>query len=757
MKNVLLVGDSSKKCAKLLYSNETSRECDIPSVFCIADESNENDNVYVLLPPDNVYFHKPLLDPYLRVSDGSIIIIDCLEGFTFENEIQIRRMRDALITPTLILDNFEKLLLNNRNNLEEVFFTFKDLIYTSNRVFHYLDDFPNPYFKNYEFNPLVNNVAFSLSDRNFGFTLESIANYYSTIYKCKPESILKNIWGNHYVDISSGKTSKKPKDGFIRGFIGFILLPLLRILDNFDDIELIASDMHIDIDFTNTDIHFQNLLLFKWLPLRECLLDLLKLVPLKSKTRKYRSSILVSKTRKSKFTSYCINEPLIISVITEKRVNVEDSSVYHYYAHVHNGILTIDDNFILFSQSSDSSEMENTKHKCNISKIVSIRTLEEYSTVECEDIVIIEINYKIKQWEKENITIIQQETYESNPFLPFRPPILHSYRLLKATLQVPSYKESIHINVALDEIGTDYLLVDCNSNYTLLTMFSEDSIYIELLLKEIRKKLNEKCEYTIHDTRVQYFETSTKKTPLLMAKSSCRQNSIIMCCQPMDNNIIEEESNYTPSYIEKNNPNQMYLFTDESDNPEVSKFQNAIDNGIIGATSEGPLIQGEIIGLHFKLKGIILSSFDVHNYQITITTRKAIYGTILYYPRLAESMMRIIINSELNDLGDIYKNIYMRRGMVYEQEETKTLVKVYIHIPLDELDEFEKSINRINTGNIRIQSKFFSHWSILPGDPLEEGTKANNLMEKIREELKITDTIPNWKNLCEEQNLIKAI
>merc|ERR1712107_968073 len=86
-----------------------------------------------------------------------------------------------------------------------------------------------------------------------------------------------------------------------------------------------------------------------------------------------------------------------------------------------------------------------------------------------------------------------------------------------------------------------------------------------------------------------------------------------------------------------------------------------------------------------------------------------------------------------NAVGGIYGVLNRRRGHVFEEAQTPRtpmfVVKAYL--PVNESFGFTADL-RSNTGGQAFPQCMFDHWQVLPGCPLTDGTKPNQIVEECK-------------------------
>merc|ERR1712012_405543 len=81
-------------------------------------------------------------------------------------------------------------------------------------------------------------------------------------------------------------------------------------------------------------------------------------------------------------------------------------------------------------------------------------------------------------------------------------------------------------------------------------------------------------------------------------------------------------------------------------------------------------------------------------------------------------------------VGGIYGVLNRRRGHVFEEAQTPgtPMFVVKAYLPVNESFGFTADL-RSNTGGQAFPQCVFDHWQVMPGDPLQEGTKPYQICQ----------------------------
>jgi len=130
--------------------------------------------------------------------------------------------------------------------------------------------------------------------------------------------------------------------------------------------------------------------------------------------------------------------------------------------------------------------------------------------------------------------------------------------------------------------------------------------------------------------------------------------------------------------------------------------------------------------------------------QIIPTARRVVYAAMLTAEvRLMEPVYLVEIQCPESAMGGIYNTLNRRRGHVFAEEQKMgtPLYMVKAYLPVMESFGFTADL-RSHTSGQAFPQCVFDHWQVYPGDPLEAGTKPNELVLATRKRKGLAEGIP---------------
>ncbi|KAH3714282.1 elongation factor 2 [Pelomyxa schiedti] len=182
----------------------------------------------------------------LRISDGVIVVVDCLECIPFQTESLIWKALAEGVKPVLVLNNVDRLIeLKKEEDPEEVFRTLSRSIDGLNCIISTFVDSPSVIGgdgDSWALSPEKGNVVFASSREGWAFTIGHFARIHAPRFGLDPEQMTHRLWGENYYDpvARKWKTDQSGEGGkpLPRFFTQFIIEPMCKLRSS-----LMAGDL----------------------------------------------------------------------------------------------------------------------------------------------------------------------------------------------------------------------------------------------------------------------------------------------------------------------------------------------------------------------------------------------------------------------------------------------------------------------------------------------------------------------------------
>jgi len=283
-------------------------------------------------------------------------------------------------------------------------------------------------------------------------------------------------------------------------------------------------------------------------------------------------------------------------------------------------------------------------------------------------------------------------------------------------------------------------------------------------------------EIITSDPVVSYRETvSETSSEICLAKSPNKHNRLYMTAQPfpkglaeaIDEGKIEGRQDPKPRATilvsefewDATEARKIWCFgPDENSGPnvlvDVSKgvqYMNEIKDSVVAAfawaTKEGVLCDEACRGIRWNMHDVTLHADAIHRGggQIIPTARKCFYAAMLTAKaRFMEPVYLVEIQCPEAAMGGIYSTLNKRRGHVFSEEQKvgTPLYMVKAYLPVNMSFGFTADLRSQTSGQAFPQC-VFDHWETLKADPMETGSKSNEIMLETRKRKGLKVELPN--------------
>jgi len=169
---------------------------------------------------------------------------------------------------------------------------------------------------------------------------------------------------------------------------------------------------------------------------------------------------------------------------------------------------------------------------------------------------------------------------------------------------------------------------------------------------------------------------------------------------------------------------------------------------------QGCLCDENMRNIRFNIYDVTLHADAIHRGggQIIPTARRVLYACLLTAdPRIMEPVYLVEIQCPENAVGGIYGVLNRRRGHVFEEAQTPgtPMFVVKAYLPVNESFGFTADL-RSNTGGQAFPQCMFDHWQVLPGCPLTDGTKPNQIVEECKKRKGLKPGPPSLDNYLDK-------
>ena len=239
----------------------------------------------------------------LRVTDGALVVVDCVEGVCVQTETVLRQALAERIKPVVIINKVDRALLELQVEKEALYQSFQRTIESVNVI---VSTYHDAVLGDVQVYPDKGTVAFGSGLHGWSFTLRQFASRYAKKFGVDKEKMMLKLWGDNFFNPATKKWTTTPGTDpkgkpLERAFNSFVLDPIFRIFDAVmnhkkDIITPMLEKLDIKLAQEERDLEGKPLLkvvMRKFLPAGEALLEMIVInLPSPATAQRYRVETL---------------------------------------------------------------------------------------------------------------------------------------------------------------------------------------------------------------------------------------------------------------------------------------------------------------------------------------------------------------------------------------------------------------------------------------------------------------------------------
>jgi len=723
----------------------------------------------------------------LRVTDGALVVVDCVEGVCVQTETVLRQALGERIKPVLMINKVDRILLELQMEQEQAYQTFARAVESVNVI---ISTYQDELIGDVQVFPSIGTVAFGSGLHGWGFTLTRFADLYSAKFGVERTKLMAKLWGDNYFDNDSKKwltTSTSPSGKHvIRAFCQFVLDPIYKLFSSVMNgekakYEKMLTALKIQLGNEEKELVGKQLIrciMRKFLPAADALLEMIVLhLPSPVKAQKYR----VENLYEGPMDDECAvairncdpNGPLMMYV--SKMVPTSDKGRFYAFGRVFSGVVRTGEKVRIMGPNYVPGKKDDLAVKsvqrtllmmgryveaiddCPCGNTCGLVGIDQF-LVKSGTITTSEVAHNIKVMKFSVSPVVRVAVEPKNP--SDLPKLVEGLkRLAKSDPCVQCYQEDSgeHIVAGAGELHLEICLKDLAEDFTGIPLKVTDPV-------------------------VSYRETvTTESTITCLSKSPNKHNRLFCKAEPLEEGLSEEiESgeisnkddpklrarNLADKYgWDVNDARKIWCFGPETSGANILvdvtkgvQYMNEIKDHCVAAfqwaTKEGVLCDENMRGIKIKVLDVTMHADAIHRGggQIIPTARRVYYACQLTaHPRLMEPVYLVDIQCPENAIGGIYGVLNRRRGVVIGDESRGNgpLKNIKAHLPVMESFGFTSDL-RANTAGQAFPQCVFDHWQLLVGDPLDKANKAVEVVNAVRKRKGLPEGVPKLDNFFDK-------
>jgi elongation factor 2 len=715
----------------------------------------------------------------LRVTDGALVVVDCVEGVCVQTETVLRQALGERIKPVLMVNKMDRALLELQLDQEEAYQSFAKTIETANVI---ISTYHDDALGDVQVYPDKGTVAFGSGLHGWGFTLNKFAGMYAKKFGVEKEKLMARLWGENYFDAKAKKWKKSNTSDegkpLKRAFCQFVLDPIYKLFHSImnheqEKVNKMLASLNIQLKGEEKDFTGKPLLkavMKKFLPAADALLEMLVLhLPSPAQAQKYRVDVLYEGPLDDECATAIRNcdpnGPLMLYV--SKMIPTSDKGRFYAFGRVFSGKVSTGQKVRIMGPNYTPGKKEDLFVK-NIQRTVLMmgRYTEPIEDCPCGNTVGL---VGIDQYLLKSGTIATSETAHNLRVMKFSvSPVVRVAVEPKNPSDLPKLVEGLKRLSKSDPCVRCYIE---ESGEHIVAGAGE--LHLEICLKDLQEEFTG-VDLKITDPVVSFRETvSEKSNQVCLSKSPNKHNRLYVTAEPMADGLADaiEDGKITPRDDPKirarelsekygwdvSEARKIWCFGPETTGAnvlvDVSKgvqYLNEIKDSFIAAfqwaTKEGVLCEENMRSIKFNIHDVTLHTDAIHRGggQIIPTARRVLYASELTAcPRLMEPVYLVEIQCPESAVGGIYSTLNRRRGHVISEEQRPgtPLYNVKAYLPVMESFGFTADLRSATSGQAFPQC-VFDHWQIIQGDPLSGSGKPAEIIATTRKRKGIAIEVP---------------
>merc|ERR1712038_726590 len=716
----------------------------------------------------------------LRVTDGALVVVDCVSGVCVQTETVLRQAIAERIKPVLFMNKMDRALLELQLDPEELYQTFSRIVENVNVIIATYGgaDEDGPMGCLYV-SPGEGTVGFGSGLHGWAFTLKQFGEMYAKKMGINLDKMMKHLWGDYFYDAKEKKWKKSAsKTAPKRGFVQWILDPIYKAFKSImeekqEEVEKLMKVTGVVFKGDDKDLRGKPQLkcfMRNWLPAGETLLQMIAIhLPSPLTAQNYRAEMLYEGPQDddvAKAIRACdASGPLMAYV--SKMVPTSDKGRFYAFGRVFSGTIATGQKVRIMGpnfQPGSKTDLYNKQIQRTI--LMMGRYIEAIDDVPCGNLV--------------GLVGVDQYLVKTGAISTFEG--AHNMKQMKFSVS-PVVRVAVQCKNPADLPKLVEGLKRLAKSDPMVQIYSEESgehiiagageLHLEICLKDLEE--DHACVPIVKsDPVVSYRETITEESSkMCLSKSPNKHNRLYMKGNPLPDGLADEieegkvthkqEAKERSKYLQEkfemdpNDTRKIWCFGPDVSGPnmvcEVAKgvqYLNEIQDSVVGgfqwASKEGVLADENMRGCRFDIHDVTLHADAIHRGagQIMPTARRVLYACMLTSePRLLEPIFQVEIQCPESAVGGIYGVLNKRRGHVYEESQVPgtPMFTVKAYLPVNESFGFVAHL-RSATGGQAFPQCVFDHWEVLPSSPLDENSQSQKIVEGIRTRKGLVPQIP---------------
>jgi elongation factor 2 len=716
----------------------------------------------------------------LRVTDGALVVVDCVDGVCVQTETVLRQAIQERIKPVLMLNKLDRVLLELKMVPEEAYQNMRKAIENVNVI---ISTYEDEKMGDLQVRPQDGTVAFGSGLHQWGFTLKQFATTYAAKLGTTRYKMMQKLWGDWFFDKKGNKWTNKNKDNKLkRGYVALILDPIFQLFDAImTDKDAKTAKMlkalGVELKGDEKDLKQKPLLkrvMQKWLPAGDAVLEMIvKHLPSPSAAQQYRTEMLyegpLDDVSATAMRTCDQDGPLMMYV--SKMVPTSDKGRFYAFGRVFSGRIATGQKVRIMGPNYVPGKKTELWVKNIQRTIIAMgRYVEQVPDVPAGNtcgLVGVD-NYLLKTGTiatAEDAHNIRQMKYSVSPVVRVAVEPKNSADLPKLVEGLKRLAKSDPLVQIIQEESGENIIAGAGE------------LHLEICLKDLAEDFMGGAPIRVSEPVVSYRETIQEESSVqCLSKSPNKHNRLYTKASPMPEELqeaiedgevssqpkdakeqarhLEEKYGFDRAEVDSK---KLWAFAPDGNGPNMlidatravqylNEIKESVNSGFQWATRNGPLCDEVCRGVVLRLLDCTLHADAIHRGmgQILPTARRVTFASMLTAgPTLMEPMYLADITVPIDATGGVYATLSQRRGEVVEEipRPGTPMTNIRAYLPVNQSFGFTGEL-RSNTGGKAFPQCSFHHWSVMRSDPYEEGSKVGEIVMETRKRKGLDGGLP---------------
>jgi elongation factor 2 len=725
----------------------------------------------------------------LRVTDGALVVVDCVEGVCVQTETVLRQALTERIKPVLMVNKLDRAVLELQLDAEEAFQSFQRTIGSVNVVVATYND---EALGDCQLYPEKGTVAFGSGLHGWAFTLTRFARMYAKKFGVDEERMMNRLWGDTFFDAKAKKWTKSADSAsggkLKRAFCQFVWDPINQMFDavmteKTEKYEKMLTSLNIKLSADDKLLTGKKLLkniMQKWLPAADALLGMIvSHLPSPTTAQKYRAETLYTGPVGEEGDKYfkAIRDcdpkgPMCLYI--SKMVPTADRGRFIAFGRVFSGTVKTGQKARIMGPNYEFGGKSDVSTK-SIQRTVLMmgRYQEPVDDIPCGNLVGL---FGVDQFVVKTATITDDTSKDSHPLKDMKYSVSPVVRVAvepKNPQDLPKLVEGLKrlaksdplVLTSIEETG-EHIVAGAGE------------LHLEICLKDLQEDYMGGAELRISEPVVSFRETiSVAGDIICLSKSPNKHNRIFGKAEPMSDELCtdiddgkvshKDDPKTRARYMADNHEwdvtdaRKIWCFGPDTSGPNVitdqtkgiSNLAEVKDSFIAAwqwAAKEGVMSDENMRGIRWNLQDLTMHADAIHRGggQMIPTARRNFYACMLTSkPKLMEPVFLVEIQTVESCMGGVYSVLNKRRGIIIGEENRAgtPIYNVKAYLPVQESFGFTADL-RQNTAGQAFPQCVFDHWQQFPGDPMDPSSGPGQIVLKTRKRKGLKPEIPGLEN-----------